>query len=48
MRRYNLAFAFAKVTQEIIEYVDKMIEESAELAKKEKGEEPNILREAIS
>lgn len=48
IRRYNLAFAYAKVSQEIIEYVEKIIEEGEALAKKEKGEEPNILREAVS
>lgn len=48
MRRYNLAFAFAKTSQEIIDYIDRMIEESEALTKKEKDEEVNVLRDAVS
>ena len=48
MRRYNLAFAFAKVSQEIIDFIEKGIEESEALTKKAKGEVKNVLRDAIS
>lgn len=43
-----LGFARAKAAQEIIDYVEKSIEEAEALLKKEKGEVEDKLREAVS
>ena len=48
VRRYNLAWSMAQSCDQIIGFVTQMIEEGEALAKKEKGEEKSILREAIS
>ena len=45
---YKVAWAFAQAAEEILQFVDKMLEEAEALTKKEKGEIKDKLREAVS
>lgn len=46
--KYKLGWALAQSCSEIMEFVDQSIETTEALTKKEKGEETNKLREAVS
>ena len=45
---YKVAWAFARASEEILQFVEKVIDEASHLTKKEKGEITDPLREAVS
>jgi hypothetical protein len=47
MRAYNVAWAFAEASQQILQFVDNMIEEAESLTKKERGELKNKWKEML-